>query len=282
MQVDGAWTMTEAGPSKQSGDRILGLGGFRESVSRPVVRLEAAGPTGKLIVVCRGSIKIGRANDDTRQPLQAFVVGPDHEALVTEHDGTLHCIEVALAPGATRAFFDTPSALGATPVDLADLWPRRAAEFSERVAGAADWSSRFEITESMLRSAGSQRHRAIPAPVIWAWRELSRSYGRRSIRDLAREIGWSDRHFAACFASAVGLRPKAFARRVRFAAACRALDAETGENLCLTAARCGYADQAHMAREFRAFAGCPPSAYQRARFPDLPGISADALVASTA
>lgn len=282
MQVNSTWTLTESGPSEQSGDRVLGLAGFSECAGRPVVRLEAAGPTAKLIVVCRGSIRIGRINDATPQALQAFVVGPDHTALVTEHDGTLDCIELALAPGATRAFFDTPSSLGAIPVDLSDLWPRRAADLVERVAGAANWSSRFQIAESILRTDRSQRDPPVPAPVMWAWLELRRSHGRRSIRDLAREIGWSDRHFAACFAAAVGLRPKAFARRVRFAAACRALDIQKGENLCRTAARYGYADQAHMARDFREFAGCSPSAYRRAHFSDLPGISADALVAFNA
>jgi hypothetical protein len=54
---------------------------------------------------------------------------------------------------------------------------------------------------------------------------------------------------------AVGLTPKRFLRTTRFQRALALL--REGYPPVDVAARCGYADQPHLAREFRAFAGVP-------------------------
>jgi AraC-like DNA-binding protein len=64
--------------------------------------------------------------------------------------------------------------------------------------------------------------------------------------------------------------PAAAARVIRFDRARRLLGAEarTGRPPLLAdlAARCGYFDQAHLAREFRSLAGCPPSQWLAEEF----------------
>jgi AraC-like DNA-binding protein len=52
----------------------------------------------------------------------------------------------------------------------------------------------------------------------------------------------------------------------RFDRARRALQHQPGLPLAGLAARCGYYDQAHLAREFRELAGCPPSAWLAEEF----------------
>ena len=79
---------------------------------------------------------------------------------------------------------------------------------------------------------------------------------------MAAETGWSGRHLTSRFRTEIGLTPKAAARVVRFDRARHLLAANaggTGHHLADLAAACGYFDQAHLAREFRALAGCPPS-----------------------
>ncbi|MCW2852703.1 MAG: transcriptional regulator, partial [Nocardioides sp.] len=85
---------------------------------------------------------------------------------------------------------------------------------------------------------------------------------------LADEIGWSRGYFARLFALEYGLRPKETARIARFARAKVAAE-RPGAGLAGVAAACGYADQAHLAREWRDLAGCPPTTWLREEFPDV-------------
>ena len=99
--------------------------------------------------------------------------------------------------------------------------------------------------------------------VSYAWRRLRQSRGAVSVADLAAETGWSARHLAEQFRAETGLSPKAGARVVRFDWARRRLLRRQAEGarvvLAEFAAECGYYDQAHLARDFRDLAGCPPS-----------------------
>jgi AraC-like DNA-binding protein len=87
-------------------------------------------------------------------------------------------------------------------------------------------------------------------------------------------VGWSERHFAVQFREQVGVAPKAFARILRFARAVRLLTSDRAPDLADLALACGYYDQAHFARDFRAFAGTTPTALLESRFPAHSGFRA--------
>jgi transcriptional regulator GlxA family with amidase domain len=78
------------------------------------------------------------------------------------------------------------------------------------------------------------------------------------IAALAGDIGWSRRHLAMQFKNEFGLRPKRFARVLRFNRAVRLMSRDGGALLADVAARAGYFDQAHFVREVHEFAGIPP------------------------
>ena len=95
--------------------------------------------------------------------------------------------------------------------------------------------------------------------------------------ELASQVGWSPRYLQRRLLAETGLTPKAAARVTRFDRARRICSARpsrpaqgrlaTGRlTLVDVAAGCGYDDQAHLAREFRALAGCPPSAWLAEEF----------------
>jgi transcriptional regulator GlxA family with amidase domain len=90
------------------------------------------------------------------------------------------------------------------------------------------------------------------------------------VAELAGETGWSPRHLDNRFRSEIGLTPKAAARVIRFDRARRMLMRRVRDGgppaLADLAAAGGYYDQAHLAREFRGLAGCPPSRWLAEEF----------------
>jgi AraC-like DNA-binding protein len=90
-----------------------------------------------------------------------------------------------------------------------------------------------------------------------------------SVADMVRATGMSPRTLQRWFAAHVGLPPRRYLRLLRFQ---RAFETAPGQaSLAGHAADQGFADQAHMAREFRALAGASASTARRnARGPFLP------------
>ena len=111
-------------------------------------------------------------------------------------------------------------------------------------------------------SAGSPPTVAIenaPRPeVAEAWRLLT-SHRGAPVAAVAREVGWSRRHLSQRFTAEYGIGPKQLGRIVRFEQAVACLKAPLRPSLATVAAECGYADQAHMARDWRDLAGRAPS-----------------------
>ena len=107
----------------------------------------------------------------------------------------------------------------------------------------------------------------MPPEVREAWRVLHRSAGRCRVEDLAAHVGWSRRHLSEQFRLATGVPPKQAARIARFQATRRLLLDPRRPPLAEVAVRCGYADQPHLAREWRALAGCSVGTWLREEFP---------------
>jgi AraC-like DNA-binding protein len=82
-----------------------------------------------------------------------------------------------------------------------------------------------------------------------------------SVGGLRRATGLPPRRLQRWFAAHIGLSPRCYLRVIRFRGSLRALGESA--NLAEHAAEHGYADQAHMAREFRRLAGTPPSDARR-------------------
>jgi AraC-like DNA-binding protein len=78
------------------------------------------------------------------------------------------------------------------------------------------------------------------------------------VRDLAGRTGWPPRRLQRWFEREIGLPPRTYLRLLRFQESFAGL-AGTKERLSDHAAAHGFADQAHMAREYRSMAGLPAS-----------------------
>lgn len=90
-----------------------------------------------------------------------------------------------------------------------------------------------------------------------------------TVAELSARTGLPHRRLQRIFARELGMAPRAYLRLLRFRTAMQAVQ-QGADSLADTAAARGYADQAHMARDFRSLAGVPPSdARARARGPFL-------------
>jgi AraC-like DNA-binding protein len=245
--------------------------GYRQSGIGPALHRGLPSPWLTMIVTLDEPLAIAR-HPDPRQPASThdFLLGGLHTspALVT-HDGRQSGIQLALTPLGARALLGMPAAeLASIDVEASDVLGRLEGEIRERVLAAPDWDGRFAVLEEQL----SARLRHAPEPrcagrlrpeVGYAWDRLRQSRGAVSVAELAAETGWSARHLGEQFRAETGLSPKAGARVIRFDHARRRLQRQQAENgrvvLADLAAGCGYYDQAHLARDFRDLAGCPPS-----------------------
>jgi AraC-like DNA-binding protein len=187
------------------------------------------------------------------------------------HAGNHAAVEIQLSALAADLVLGVPAGeLADRVVDLTDLWGRTGELLAEQLtepgaAGGAGggWQSRFSLVEGVLldraRRAGTT---TAPDPrLLLAHRMIHQRGGDLSMGSLLEATGWSRRRLATEFRRHVGLTPKALARLVRFRRAESMLRASRHRSLASVALTCGYYDQAHLNREFRELAGCPPTAY---------------------
>jgi AraC-like DNA-binding protein len=257
---------------------VAGYAGYRQRGVPPARHRGLPSPFLTLIFTLDEPLVL-LAHPDPRQPPGDFgaLLGGLHSApaLIT-HDGAQSGLQVALRPLGARALLGLPAGeLAELDVPAEAVLGSCCAELRARALAAPGWPERFAILDEILlrRLAATATQATTPAPEVrFAWHHLLRTGGTARISDLAAETGWSGRHLTSRFRTEIGLTPKAAARVVRFSRARRLLAAnaaDTGYHLADLAAACGYFDQAHLAREFRALAGCPPSQWITEEFRNI-------------
>jgi AraC-like DNA-binding protein len=182
------------------------------------------------------------------------IAGPD-TAAVRVRTGGLRYVGARFVPGAAAVLLGWPaSALRDLRVDLADLWGRgRAGHLADRLAAAPERAEQIlvqEIQQELERASP-------PDPLV---RTLVGRLGRGHLRvaAAAADLGLSERQLRRRCEAAVGYGPKTLDRILRFQRF-RALARRTGAPLVELALAAGYADQAHLNREYMRLAGATPS-----------------------
>jgi len=257
-----AFEMVRRAPSQRTAGLITGLSGYRETARARISQRETASLVVPLIISFGSPflIALGRAPDAAdRQP--SFAAGLYSGPVFIESDGGAECVQIDFTPlGAYRFFGGAVVDLVARMVDLSDVLGRDGRDLRERLGATSGWHQRFDLVEDFVANRACHS----PSPEIeFAYRRLARSRGGARITALAKDIGWSRKHLVNRFRSELGLAPKPIARLMRFHEACRLAQTETTSGWAAIAAESGYADQAHLAREFSDLAGEPPTAWAR-------------------
>ncbi|HYF72822.1 MAG TPA: helix-turn-helix domain-containing protein [Nocardioides sp.] len=188
------------------------------------------------------------------------------------HQGRQSGVQVALTVAGARALLGVPAAdLAGGLLDLDDLGEvaPRLRHLPERLAATSPGERSAVVATALLAELARRR----PAP---ARREVEHALGLLSggapVQRVADEVGYSRRHLGSLVRAETGLAPKQVQRLGRFEAS----RARVGRApLAEVAHACGYADQAHLTREWVALAGCPPSTWLREEFPFLQDLAED-------
>lgn len=220
-------------------------------------------------------LDVSWAADGSSRTRRWSVVSGLHAApAAIHHDGHQSGVQLALTPAGARALLGMPAAaLGAALLQLDELDPPGAPDHQlrhlpEQLHDTADWAARLRLVQDALVAALARRPAARPrSEVAEALPRLARG---QSVAAVAAEVGWSRRHLTTQVGAELGLSPKAYQRVARFQTAHRRLHAlaRTGRpSLAAVAADTGYADQAHLTREWVELGGRTPARWLREEFP---------------
>lgn len=170
---------------------------------------------------------------------------------------------IRFEPWGARALLGVePGALAGRLPPLGDLLGGDADRLGDALAGARGFAARVQAAERWCLSRRA-RARAPAVALVEAVRTATSDASVVSVADLARRAGWGRRRLERAFVEHVGLPPKALLRIARLQRLLARLAAPgNAPPLAALALDAGFADQAHMTREFAALAGTTPARYR--------------------
>jgi AraC-like DNA-binding protein len=196
-----------------------------------------------------------------RQPL-ALMVGQMRGHLLIQPTGRVRVLGVRFWPGGAYPFLLLPqNELADRVIALDTIWGAVARELLSRIDDAATPAESVRQVETVLlaRLNNFRRH---DDGVFKAIALILRSGGCVPVESLAKNMGISLRKLDRTFNTRVGFSPKTLCRIVRFQKVFKVLERQDrGRDWIKVALDCGYYDQSHFIKEFKAFSGKGPTSY---------------------
>jgi len=192
----------------------------------------------------------------------AVIVGFQNKTLPIRVDGTVNVVAARLfAWGALALVQDAVPAISNAVTALGADWSTLVERLEHHVTQRRYEKAYTTLQEFLIQKALIQNYDI--KLVQTAAKLLHYTKGQYRIEDLADICHTSVRQLQRRFQQVIGTSPKVFARTLRFEQAQRRLMFDPEAELTGLAHECGYFDQAHFIKDFRAFAGKTPSEYAR-------------------
>jgi AraC-like DNA-binding protein len=224
---------------------------------------EASAPHGHFVLPATTTVSLVlKLEDSVLRPPQ-FVNGAHGAYTRVTGECAPAYVELRLAPLGAYSVLGVPiEHLHGEFVDLGDAIGQPARDFADRVRDAPTWDARFALVDEFLLARATNG--PMPSPeVVQAWELLTASDGSTPIATVAATVGWSNKHLITRFKEQIGLTPKLAARLLRFERVWGYVARGDATRWDQIAAESGYADQAHLIRDFRTFTGTTPAALAR-------------------
>ncbi len=166
-----------------------------------------------------------------------------------------------LKPGAVRAIWDRPAAeLSNRIMPLTDLVDD-AAGLQQQVLAPTDEAEAFAALETWMRDRIQTVDLEPTRAAVELVERVAASPDITTAAQLADHAGCSVRALQRLFRDHVGATPKWVIRRNRLQEAALRIESGQAPTLATLAADLGYADQAHLARDFKSVVGKSPSEF---------------------
>ena len=212
------------------------------------------------------------ARDTRAQPVvfrDSWISGERTTPIVIDEAGDVHLIGARLRSGGAWPFLGVPlREFTDRVIELEAVLGPEIRRLRERMGEAADDDGRFDLLEAWLMERSLKRSPPTRA-VSYALGMIRNGGNAVRIGKIAEEVGISHKHLLREFDRCVGLTPKLFARLHAFQRVIKGIGQKPEVDWSETALTCGYYDQAHLIREFRAFSGLTPATYLAKRGPFL-------------
>jgi AraC-like DNA-binding protein len=270
----GRWESATARPHPALRRYVREYVGGVEDTHAPLCRRELPADIAPLIINFGAPFRLFDTSDPSRwTEVRSFMTGAFDTYALVGTTGAYACVQVNFTILGARLFLGHPlRELTNRVVALEDVLGSFATRLTSALFDAGSWPARFDLLDQVIVERLSAA--SMPRPVAWAVRQLVQHHGGLPIGGLADAVGWSHRHLVSQFTEQVGLGPKTLARVLRFGRAAEQLVDARGGHLADIAQDCGYYDQAHFTRDFRAFAGVTPTVLLASRLPHGAGFVA--------
>jgi len=190
----------------------------------------------------------------TEQPVR-LLVGQMTKRVEVRPAGEIDTVGLHFRPAGAAAFVDgSMKRFLDRIVDLDDVLGEDLVPLAARLREARSNSSRRTLLLAWLQT----RLRPSDALMAEASQRLQQASGHLDIAGLGQALGLGERQLRRRFEAAVGVAPKRFARLLRFQRVFEQQRESDATAWAQVALECGYFDQAHFNRDFRAFSGIAP------------------------
>jgi AraC-like DNA-binding protein len=193
---------------------------------------------------------------------RSYIVGQSRSAVHIQPLGAIHLFGVSFRAGGAYPFLRLPlNELTDQIIPLDLIWSEPASEIEDRIGNAGTISGRIRIVEDVLFQLLSNGQYSVDHSIVSGVRTIISSGGSIPINALANNFGIGRRRLEKNFARYVGISPKSLARIIRFQEIFHLVKDGTDFDWADAVFKCGYFDQAHLIKDFKAFCGRPPTAY---------------------
>ena len=201
------------------------------------------------------------------EPAGASVYGVDTKIFSRQLSGAGKALGIRFRPGGFRPFSSQPIfSLNDRVVPAARVFGPTADETCTVVMAADADDAMIAAAAGLLRAFGAADD-PVAEQAAGLVQRIIEDPGLQRVAQLAELSGLSERKLQRLFSDYVGVSPKWVMRRARLHEAALRVEADGPASVdwAALAADLGYADQAHLTRDFTATLGVPPTRYAAGR-----------------